>query len=1042
MQKKTVRYNKNYSLSLAMAALLIMTNADAVSAQEEVTTPVVDETAQVEPAHEAAQTPTEAPAEETPQAEAQTETVQPAAETTEAAQPAAQLPAHVPDNVSLSKQTIYMTEGGRVVIEAYVGDDAQVDDFAWMYQGKPLEEAQIWNKDTGKFDAGRLINFAQAPTIQNGVLRAKLDFGWLFGTQDLEDRYAAGGNLRRTFREYIGEYPLEIKNTKNGQVISKTIHMFPFEHYLSHDDLYKKINQVAEDAKQKTDRIVKVESYGKTVEGQDQLVGIIAKNEAVIDHYLNVTHPKMLQNPDELLELLKKGQFNEPIAVMVHNTHADEKPAPEIIVGLFEKFAKSDVIRYTTTDAEGHEVEVTYNVSDLLDRLILLFSFLENPDGHRDMKREHPSTGLDLNRDHGYQVLPETKNMVALINKWDPVSFFDIHGNMGSDPMLIEPCTKPHDRNFEADLIYPFAIEQAHAIGRAQLHNGGYQYIIPLLDRQDGWDDAFSGYTGVYAVYQGIFGHTVEINEMNERTYRAGMTGITAGLSHVYLNLDALLKAKLTIFSRGVNKIDAPTVNEWLVDNDGNGARPENFFPDYYVIPLSQDQRNIKGAYDMIEYFRRNGVKVSELKEDVGGYKKGDLVINMAQAKRGFANHVLSMGFDESVYGGMYAELVTNFPIMRGFDSYRVLIEAGKADPFAGLLGEVTHTSAPVHAPEKETNFYFIKNNSKDTILAINEAINAGKKVYAGKDGFYIDNDTYQTLKNKYSIAASSVDGNVDGQTLRPLKVFAPDSAPNYARIVYPSQSETVLKELGYQVVKDIEQADVVVMDSSNFDKKYLGVKPTIVLGGSAAVELSQIIDGLKASTTDRYFSHEGLLRVDVDKESLLSSGYLTDDYIYTNEATWIDDVPEGFKVLIRVKDSDDFYVSGWWPGHDAARGKAMGIVGTYNDVPLFIYAGTPVNKFHTQSFYRWLNNAIALQGVEEATITPVKPEEPKPTTPKEETNKEGKEENKKLKVTEASLLPKSGEDSPSLLAGVMSLLGGLGLFAAVDNKKRKAAKK
>ena len=30
-----------------------------------------------------------------------------------------------------------------------------------------------------------------------------------------------------------------------------------------------------------------------------------------------------------------------------------------------------------------------------------------------------------------------------------------------------------------------------------------------------------------------------------------------------------------------------------------------------------------------------------ELKEDVGNYKKGDLVVDMAQAKRGYANHIL-----------------------------------------------------------------------------------------------------------------------------------------------------------------------------------------------------------------------------------------------------------------------------------------------------------------------------------------------------------------------------------------------------------------
>jgi len=70
----------------------------------------------------------------------------------------------------------------------------------------------------------------------------------------------------------------------------------------------------------------------------------------------------------------------------------------------------------------------------------------------------------------------------------------------------------------------------------------------------------------------------------------------------------------------------------------------------------------------MIDYFKRNGVLVKELKEDTGPYKKGDLVIDMAQAKRGYANHILYKGSNESAWAAMYAELLVNFPDMRGFN--------------------------------------------------------------------------------------------------------------------------------------------------------------------------------------------------------------------------------------------------------------------------------------------------------------------------------------------------------------------------------------
>lgn len=49
-------------------------------------------------------------------------------------------------------------------------------------------------------------------------------------------------------------------------------------------------------------------------------------------------------------------------------------------------------------------------------------------------------------------------------------------------------------------------------------------------------------------------------------------------------------------------------------------------------------------AFKMIDYFKRNGVLVTELTENASPFNKGDLVVDMAQAKRGFANHVLYTG--------------------------------------------------------------------------------------------------------------------------------------------------------------------------------------------------------------------------------------------------------------------------------------------------------------------------------------------------------------------------------------------------------------
>ncbi len=120
--------------------------------------------------------------------------------------------------------------------------------------------------------------------------------------------------------------------------------------------------------------------------------------------------------------------------------------------------------------------------------------------------------GLDPNRDTGFQVNPETQAIVRQIHKWNPISVLDIHGFVSG--FLIEPATPPHDPNFEYDLLADIMLEKAHEMGRAGIANSKYErYTIPKVHWGDGWDDSFSGYTAVYAMYHGILGHTIEIQK-------------------------------------------------------------------------------------------------------------------------------------------------------------------------------------------------------------------------------------------------------------------------------------------------------------------------------------------------------------------------------------------------------------------------------------------------------------------------------------------------------------------------------------------------
>lgn len=113
-------------------------------------------------------------------------------------------------------------------------------------------------------------------------------------------------------------------------------------------------------------------------------------------------------------------------------------------------------------------------------------------------------------------------------------------------------------------------LENAHHMGRAGVANSKYDsYIIPKLDWGDGWDDSFSGYTGVYAMYHGILGHTIEIPEGNQESYKAGYHAVLGGISYLSQNPDKLMEMRLNFYLRGINKIEDPKAENELVGPDG-----------------------------------------------------------------------------------------------------------------------------------------------------------------------------------------------------------------------------------------------------------------------------------------------------------------------------------------------------------------------------------------------------------------------------------------------------------------------------------------
>ncbi|MCY7217398.1 LPXTG-anchored zinc carboxypeptidase [Streptococcus cristatus] len=857
------------------------------------------------------------------------------------------------NKVQLADSKVYMSE--KAVIEETIQEQgAQAGKITWKLDNKPISEWKTWKMADGTFSGDPFVTVEEK--ADGNDLKVSLKFNELFG-QDLSLR--TPNNIRRTYRNFMGTHELVGTSEDLGLTIRKNIVLRPYEDFHTHDEMLAAIEKSRQDAK--TDRLVKIETTGKSAQGRDVKLGIISSDQKSIDDYLNTTNRLALTKPAEMLAALKNGTLDYKLPVLINNTHADEQPAIDIITGLFNTFATKDQISFQTTDANGNAKTVTLSVKELLKKFIFLFDFTENPDGDVANTRAL-ANGIDPNRDTSYQANPETRIVAGLINKWNPIALYDIHGFVKD--FLIEPATPPHDPNFEYDLLSKNMLENAHHMGRAGVANSKYDhYIIPKLDWGDGWDDSFSGYTGVYAMYHGILGHTVEIPEGNQESYKAGYHAVLGGISYLSQDPDKLMEMRLNFYLRGINKVEDPKAENELVGPDGkvvgrvkNGQK--KFFPDYYVIPMGLDKDNdSQQAFNMIEYFKRNGVVIQELKEDVGNYKKGDLVVDMAQAKRGYANHILYKGSNESAWAAMYAELLVNFPDMRGFKAEAVF----KDKLFDGKLGEVTALRATrTSEVNHKAPYYVIANTSDSAVKAVNQAIREGKKVYLTEDGYIVDTPTFANLLNNYAIYGDALYKVPTGQPLKALKVYAPPHQYYWAGVDSPAHTALALKNLGFDIVDTPEEADVIVLESNKFDKSILGLKPTIVVGGSAMQRLEKlgVLDGFDAERFSGGSDFEGLMKAIIDDKDPLTSGYKKNDLFYSNSGNWIAKVPANFKTLATIAGSD-YYIAGWWPGNEKLANKIVAISGSYKEHPLFVYAGNPTNRLHTIHFYRWISNAV-----------------------------------------------------------------------------------
>lgn len=861
--------------------------------------------------------------------------------------------------LELSQTVFSMTEARTVEITADLGEGVDLTNIQFQFGGKPLSEWKTWTSGTN-YDGAPFITVVEGPAFVEGTteIKATLEFGLPYGTGDLSNR-----TIRTQYQQFIGDYELAMIDSASGAKAAATVEWNVYDEFKVYDELKPAIDEIFEaaEADEENDRYLEYQKVGETSQGRDIHFVILARDEEAVDTYLNETLPTALDDPESLIEKLESGSMEDyQVPIWFNNIHPDEVEGVDVQVELLEKFALEEEITFKNTDGTT-EVAETLDVDDVLDDAIFLYMFTSNPDGRAANTRAN-GEGFDLNRDNAYQTQLETQQVNEVVAQWTPLSFIDFHGYV--EGFLIEPATPPHNPNFEYDLLIGNMMEQAHALGNAGIANSNLtSYFIAKEGYGSGWDDMTPAYTAMYGMLHGALGHTIEVPTLSQDSYNALVGSGLGAAKYVHDNKDELYKEQLEIFKRGVNGEDNRAVDEHLVNakgesigriRDGN----ENFFPDYYVIPAdSKTQKNVLEAYNMAEYLIRNGVEVEKTTKptaiDGVTYPKGTFIVPMHQAKRGLANAMLYEGDDVSDWDAMYDPIVVNFSDLRGFD----LVEVREEGLFDGKTKEVSEVVIPTSNIQGNPPKQILENSTNDAVRVVNALLAEGKKVEVltesigkAEAGDYVvaTNDLRPYADDYYFEAQSFGNGkNAAVEVLEQPRVAAPGSA----------QLNFSLRQLGFELV-DPANADVIVSDTNTFNAQQVSGKTYVGIGAPAlkAVSESGLLPGFAIGNTGA--RHEGLVKATV-AENLLTAGYEQQENLYVTTGSWISSVPEGAEVLASFQDSDDFYIAGWWPQHEKARGQTMAITVDNSETTYTLFANDLAFRAHTEHSYRLLANSI-----------------------------------------------------------------------------------
>ncbi|MDM8523160.1 M14 family zinc carboxypeptidase [Desulfococcaceae bacterium HSG8] len=400
--------------------------------------------------------------------------------------------------------------------------------------------------------------------------------------------------------------------------------------------LYSEIPSILHEAETNSDR-VKVEVIGQSAGGRNLFLATIASGGARDRLKYFRFYRMMSRDPEKAFQMLDNSEDIKVPVFINGSIHGNEYPGTDACIRLINTLAYED----------------NEEIRSILDNMIVLINVCQNPDG-RVLGTRQNANRIDLNRDFITQSQPETRITASLVAKWNPLIFLDLHDDI--EPMLIEPCSPPHNQNYEYDLYIKWAFYQAEAMEAELMAQTGLEAQIPYRDWEIGWDDWPPIYGAMYPMYHGAYGHTLETPYEDEIGVDAHYAAVWGALKFVAENKRVMLEDQLSIFWRGIYEQPQQQISEEMLaesEYDQFNEFTTKEFPAAFVIPADgATQLSSHQPAKLVDFMIFNGIEVETATQpftlDGVEYPEGTYVVWTDQPKRGLATTILESGADVS----------------------------------------------------------------------------------------------------------------------------------------------------------------------------------------------------------------------------------------------------------------------------------------------------------------------------------------------------------------------------------------------------------